>query len=194
VDSCTKAEPREQMGLTLYTLANRLQKQKSRSNPYMVIFNFIGYFTLVLCDFSPPQCYMTLLMFRYLRFYLSAMPSLPPCYFLRTQAYSVFFRASSLLQTHYVPIPLAPWNFPVCFSLSISDRSWDSVMSGPKGAAVSKCLKQFQDFPHPVYLASGPRAHSIESSFPNLPSKSLPPSKSLLPSIQVSVILSSEDG
>jgi hypothetical protein len=48
VDSCPKAEPREQRGLTLYTLASRLQKQKARSNPYMVIFNFIGYFILVL--------------------------------------------------------------------------------------------------------------------------------------------------
>jgi hypothetical protein len=26
----------------------------------MFIFNFIGYFTLVLCDFCPPQCYMTI--------------------------------------------------------------------------------------------------------------------------------------
>jgi hypothetical protein len=50
VDSCPKAEPWEQRGLTLYTLAGRLQKQKARSNPYMVIFNFIGCFIL---------CYMT---------------------------------------------------------------------------------------------------------------------------------------
>jgi hypothetical protein len=54
VDSCPKAEPRQQRGLTLYTLASRLQKQKARSNPCMVIFNFIGYFTLVLCDFPLP--------------------------------------------------------------------------------------------------------------------------------------------
>jgi hypothetical protein len=53
-DSCPKAEPREQRGLTLYTLASRLQKQKARSNPYMAIFNFIGYFTLVLRDFPLP--------------------------------------------------------------------------------------------------------------------------------------------
>jgi hypothetical protein len=50
-DLCPKAEPREQRGLTLNTLASKLQKQKARSNPYMVIFNFIGYFILVLCDF-----------------------------------------------------------------------------------------------------------------------------------------------
>jgi hypothetical protein len=43
----------------------------------MVIFNSVGYFTLVLCDF-PSQCYMTLSTFRFLRFYLFAMPSLPP--------------------------------------------------------------------------------------------------------------------
>jgi hypothetical protein len=51
-----KAEPWEQRGLTLHTLANRLQKQKARSNPYMVIFTFIGYFTLVLRDFLPSSC------------------------------------------------------------------------------------------------------------------------------------------
>jgi hypothetical protein len=54
-DLCPKAEPREQRGLTLYILASRLQKQKARSNPYMVIYNFIGFFTLVLHDFSPPS-------------------------------------------------------------------------------------------------------------------------------------------
>jgi hypothetical protein len=43
VDSCPKAEPQEERHLTLYTLASRLQKQKARSNPYMVIFNSIGY-------------------------------------------------------------------------------------------------------------------------------------------------------
>jgi hypothetical protein len=53
VDSCPKAESREPRGLTLYTLASRLQKQKARSNTYIVIFNSIGYFTLVLHNFSP---------------------------------------------------------------------------------------------------------------------------------------------
>jgi hypothetical protein len=71
---------------------------KNKSNPYMVIFNFIGYFTLVLHDIFPPQCYITFLIFRFLRFYLSARPSLPPCCFIRTQAYTVFFWSSSLLQ------------------------------------------------------------------------------------------------
>jgi hypothetical protein len=47
---CPKAGLREQRDLTLYTFASRLQKQKVRSNPYMVIFNSIGYFTLVLHD------------------------------------------------------------------------------------------------------------------------------------------------
>jgi hypothetical protein len=51
VDSCPRAEPQEQRDLTLNTLASRLEKQKARSNPYMVIFNFIGYFIPVLCDF-----------------------------------------------------------------------------------------------------------------------------------------------
>jgi hypothetical protein len=44
VDSCPKAEPQEQ----------RSQKQKARSNPYVIIYNFIGYFTLVLHDFPLP--------------------------------------------------------------------------------------------------------------------------------------------
>jgi hypothetical protein len=51
----SKAEPWEQRGLTLCTLSSRFQKQKARSNPYMVIYNFIRYFTLVLHDFSPPS-------------------------------------------------------------------------------------------------------------------------------------------
>jgi hypothetical protein len=50
-DLCPKAEPWEQRGLTLYTLAIRLQKEKARFNPYMVIFKFIGYFILVLLTF-----------------------------------------------------------------------------------------------------------------------------------------------
>jgi hypothetical protein len=37
-------------GFHLIYPCKQLQKQKARSNPYMVIFNFIGYFTLVLCD------------------------------------------------------------------------------------------------------------------------------------------------
>jgi hypothetical protein len=51
VDSCPKAEPREQRGLTLYTLASRLQKQKAKLNPHMDACDLIGYFiSLVLCD------------------------------------------------------------------------------------------------------------------------------------------------
>jgi hypothetical protein len=50
----SKGWARERRGLTLCTLASRLQKQKARSNPYMVIYDFIGYFILVLQDFSIP--------------------------------------------------------------------------------------------------------------------------------------------
>jgi hypothetical protein len=92
-DSCPKAETQEQRGLTLYSLASRLQKQKTRSNPYMITCNSVGYFTLVLCDFLPtPQCYVTFSTFGFLRFYLSAMPFLPLCYSIRTQALSVFLQ------------------------------------------------------------------------------------------------------
>jgi hypothetical protein len=44
-DSCPKAEPWEQRGLILYTLASRLQKLKARFNPYMVACNSVGYFS-----------------------------------------------------------------------------------------------------------------------------------------------------
>jgi hypothetical protein len=62
-DSSPKAVACELGGLTLYILASRLQRQKARSNPYMVIFNFIVYFTLVyvtlpslvLCDLPHVQ-------------------------------------------------------------------------------------------------------------------------------------------
>jgi hypothetical protein len=43
-DSCSKADPRKQRGLTLYTLASRLQKQKAKFNPHMAACDFIGYF------------------------------------------------------------------------------------------------------------------------------------------------------
>jgi hypothetical protein len=85
--------------LTLYTLASRLQKQKARSNPYMVIFNFIGYFTLVLCDFPllgtmwPSSCsdfsgFISLLCHSYFPATFSGLrPRLfssdpPPCYII----------------------------------------------------------------------------------------------------------------
>jgi hypothetical protein len=70
MDSCPKAEPQEQRGLTLYILANRLQKQKANLNPYTVDIN------LLAISFS--QCYVTFFMFQFFKFYLSAMPSLPP--------------------------------------------------------------------------------------------------------------------
>jgi hypothetical protein len=51
VDLCPKAEPQEQRGLTLYTLASRLQKQKAKLNSYMVVCDFIDYFIPpVLCN------------------------------------------------------------------------------------------------------------------------------------------------
>jgi hypothetical protein len=48
-DSCPKAE-----GYHLIYLCKQVTEAKSRSNPYMVIFNFTGYFILVLCDFPLP--------------------------------------------------------------------------------------------------------------------------------------------
>jgi hypothetical protein len=51
VDCCPKAEPWEQICLTLYTLASRLQKQKAKLSPQMAACDFIGYFIPpVLCD------------------------------------------------------------------------------------------------------------------------------------------------
>jgi hypothetical protein len=74
-DCCPEAEPQEQSGLTLYTLASWLQKQKARSNLYMVIFTFIGYFILVLCNFSLPHClgFISLLCHFYLPATLSGL-------------------------------------------------------------------------------------------------------------------------
>jgi hypothetical protein len=60
VDSCPKAEPPKQRGLTLYTLESSLQKQEARFNPYMVACNSIGYFT--------PQCCVTFFTFRFFKF------------------------------------------------------------------------------------------------------------------------------
>jgi hypothetical protein len=72
VNSCPKTGCWEKRGLILYTLTSRLQKQKARSNPYMVTCTPIGYFTLVLHNFLPlpPQCYVTFSAFGFLRFYL----------------------------------------------------------------------------------------------------------------------------
>jgi hypothetical protein len=80
-DSCPKAEPWEQRVLTLYTLASRLQKQKAKLNPHMAACDFIGYFI--------PSVFVTF-MFQFFKFYLSAMPSLPPVT-LSEHSLSVFF-------------------------------------------------------------------------------------------------------
>jgi hypothetical protein len=61
---------------------------RSKEQGLIHIFNFIGYFMLMLLTFPSPQCYVAFFMFRFLRFYLSAMPSLPPCYFLRPSLFS----------------------------------------------------------------------------------------------------------
>jgi hypothetical protein len=63
VDLSPKAEPQEKRGLTLYTLTSRLQKQKAKFNPYMAACNSLGY--------------VTFFAFRFFKFHLSAMPSLP---------------------------------------------------------------------------------------------------------------------
>jgi hypothetical protein len=63
----------------------------------MVICSSIGYFTLVLVPFCL-WCYVTFFTFGFFRFNLSSMPSLPPCYFIRTQVCLFLFWSSSLLQ------------------------------------------------------------------------------------------------
>jgi hypothetical protein len=67
-DLCPKAEPQEQRYLTIYTLASRLQKQKAKLNPHMAVTSLA---------ISFPQCYVTF-MFQFFKFYLFALPSLPP--------------------------------------------------------------------------------------------------------------------
>jgi hypothetical protein len=54
--------------------------------------------TLLVTSLS--QCYMTFFTFRFFKFYLPAVSSLPPCYFIRTQTYLLLFWPSSLLQVH----------------------------------------------------------------------------------------------
>jgi hypothetical protein len=80
----------------------------------MVICNSIGYFTPLLRDFPPPQCYVTLSTLRFLRFYLSTMPSPPPCYFIRTQAYCFFL---------LILLP-APYKN---FNSELKDTSWTLI-------------------------------------------------------------------
>jgi hypothetical protein len=80
-----------------------------------------------------------------------------------------------------LPCPNATGLFksPVMFVfLSISDWSWSLITNDLQAAEVLRCLECFQDSPRPVYPASGPIVHSIQSLFPNLPNKSLPVSSS----------------
>jgi hypothetical protein len=95
---CPKLSP-ENKGVLPYVplqASYRGNKIKTRFNPYMVICNWIGYFTLVLVPFYP-YCYVTFTI-GFFRFYLSAMPSLPPCYSIRTQVCLFLFWSSSLLK------------------------------------------------------------------------------------------------
>jgi hypothetical protein len=67
-DSCPKAEPQEQRGLTLYTFASRLQKQKARSNPYRLYlillatlpWCYVIFPSMVLHDLSHVQIFQVL--------------------------------------------------------------------------------------------------------------------------------------
>jgi hypothetical protein len=88
-DLCPKAEPREQRGLILYTLANSLQKQKAKLNVHVTSL-----------DISFPPCYVTF-MFQFFKFYLSALSSPPPAS-LSEHSLSVSFLSSSFL-LHYSP-------------------------------------------------------------------------------------------
>jgi hypothetical protein len=67
-DLCPKAEPQEQRGLTLHTLASRLQKPKKKKK-----LNHIWLHVTSLA-ISFPQCYVTF-MFEFFKLYLSALPS-----------------------------------------------------------------------------------------------------------------------
>jgi hypothetical protein len=70
-DSCLKAELPKQRGLTLYALVSRLQRQKARSNLYVVTCNSTGYFTS--SAMGPSSC------FRFLSFIsLLCHPPSPP--------------------------------------------------------------------------------------------------------------------
>jgi hypothetical protein len=97
-DSHPKAEPREQRGLTLSTLASRLQKQKARFHPYMVTCN---------CWLLHPQCYVNFFTFRFLKFYFPAMPSPPPPT-LSEHKLACFFFLAFLPTTLFPPLTLRP--------------------------------------------------------------------------------------
>jgi hypothetical protein len=88
-DSCPKAEPQEQRGLTLYTLASRLQKQKEKFNPHMAACDFIGYFI--------PSVLRDLLHVSILSF-ISLLCHPFPLLHIRRQICLFLFWSSSLLQ------------------------------------------------------------------------------------------------
>jgi hypothetical protein len=81
-----QTQPQGQRSLTLYTLANRLQKQKAKLNPHMVACDFTGYFIPpVLCDLCfNPLIFISLLChpFPLLHYWNTACFSsgLPSCY------------------------------------------------------------------------------------------------------------------
>jgi hypothetical protein len=107
VDSCPKAEPREHRGLTLYTLASRLQMQEAKLNPHMATCDFIGYFiSPVLCDFH---------ISIFLKFNLSALPSPPPVWLSEHQPIC-FFSGLPFLATvtneHSICLLSLTWNHP----------------------------------------------------------------------------------
>jgi hypothetical protein len=73
-------------GSHLIYLASKLQKQKAKLSPHMAAWDFMGYFIPpVLCDFT----------FQFFKFYLAALPSLPPV--SSEYSLSVSFLPSSLL-------------------------------------------------------------------------------------------------
>jgi hypothetical protein len=96
----------------------------------MVILNFIGYFILVLCDFPPPWCYMTFLMFRFLRFYFSAMLFLPLCY-SQDSGLVFFFFLTLVPPRTFLPLLSGPCNVglknDVCWEYSQSKTETPEV-------------------------------------------------------------------
>jgi hypothetical protein len=87
-DSCTKAEPQEQRGLTLYTLVSRLQKQKAKLNIWLHVtslailfpsarwpscFNSLSFLSLLCHPFPLPHYQNTACLFFF-------WP--PPCYII----------------------------------------------------------------------------------------------------------------
>jgi hypothetical protein len=110
--SCPKADPQEQRGFTLHILASRLQKQKARFNPYMVACNSIGYY-------SPSATWPFLCFNFYLfKFYLSAVPSIPPATLLDTNLSVSFFFSSPPTKREQLGFDLkfcTPWRYVFWF-------------------------------------------------------------------------------